>query len=789
MSKFANDPKYQEAMRLHKLGFAIHWLKPKSKMPVNAGWTKGPRARWKDLSASFHPSYNIGVRLGKASRVASGYLAVIDCDVKSLQPSHASEMSERLQELFPHLVSLDLPRVATGRGNGSMHFYCLTTAPVSPSRRAQSREQTRVLIPSSVKPSKQDLASLSPEDIKKGYRIRPAWEIAVMGEGQQVVLPPSIHPDSGQKYVWKKGVKLASDLKVVKLEAGEDSNNKKTESVNEHAAYAGAFIDVDLVSSPLTDDIVDLIMSGEGCQDRSASLYRASNAMVKAGMSDKEILSVLTDRGNYLGDAAYDHAQTSDRARAANWVLKYTLNKSRRENDAALAFESEIDRTRLGGEESEAQSEDLLSEPSDWRDKLERAGHLGMGKIQSLIKNLDLIITNEVAPDCIKRDTFANREFYNCDTPWLGKKGQPLNDDDIVKIRNWVSVHYKFEPPVNITNDAITLIAERNSFHPVRDWIESEEWDGTSRIAGLFKNYLGVEAPEPYLSEISEKFLVAMVARVYYPGIKFDHTPIFEGSQGIGKSSFGRILVSDKWFADSLPDLHDKDAALNLRGIWLVEMSELAHMGRSKEETIKSFLTRQTDKVRPPFGRRWLELPRENVFVGTTNAETYLKDRTGNRRFWVMKAEKCEFEKLRRDRLQLFAEAKWVLDNELSRGELERWFELSKEASHQLRELHSNRISDDDSTSLLGALQDWLVKEKEKEIGERMDLRHTRMLDLFSDFGPWPNRKPDGRLLQYAAQAMKDAGFEKWKSNGIVYWRYALPPTPYPAPKEKREPK
>ena len=144
-------------------------------------------------------------------------------------------------------------------------------------------------------------------------------------------------------------------------------------------------------------------------------------------------------------------------------------------------------------------------------------------------------------------------------------------------------------------------------------------WDETPRIDTWLKRNFEAQGDDEYLAQVFRKWLCAMVIRAYEPGAKFDWMPIFEGEQGVGKSSFGRMLCGDKYFLDWLPDLMNKDSALALQGIWAVEMGELASFRKNEIEAVKAFLTRTVDKVRPPYGERWLESKRRCVFFGTTN--------------------------------------------------------------------------------------------------------------------------------------------------------------------------
>jgi putative DNA primase/helicase len=182
-------------------------------------------------------------------------------------------------------------------------------------------------------------------------------------------------------------------------------------------------------------------------------------------------------------------------------------------------------------------------------------------------------------------------------------------------------------------------------------------WDGVPRLCGWLATYLRATGNAPYLSAIGTRFLVSAVARVEKPGCQADHTLVLDGKQGTGKTSTVRAL-GGKFVTDGLPNLHDKDSAIHLQGVWIVELGELAAIRRTADvESTKVFLSRTVDRFRPPYGRRTIDVPRQCVFIATTNETQYLKDPTGNRRFWPVSCGAIDLPSLVRDRDQLWAEA------------------------------------------------------------------------------------------------------------------------------------
>jgi putative DNA primase/helicase len=204
---------------------------------------------------------------------------------------------------------------------------------------------------------------------------------------------------------------------------------------------------------------------------------------------------------------------------------------------------------------------------------------------------------------------------------------------------------------------AMAAEAAMRGFHPVRDWLDTLKWDGHKRLDTWLISTFGCEDTQ-YHRDVGAKFLIAAVRRVRQPGCKFDFMPIFEGDQGIGKSTAIKTLFGAEWFSDSISrDLGHKDAAIGLLGVWCVEMAEIDTLIRSEVETIKAFLSRSVDKYRDHYGRRDVTRPRHGVTCGTTNDNNYLRDSTGNRRFWPIMCVKADVAWVAAQRDQLWAEA------------------------------------------------------------------------------------------------------------------------------------
>jgi predicted P-loop ATPase len=209
---------------------------------------------------------------------------------------------------------------------------------------------------------------------------------------------------------------------------------------------------------------------------------------------------------------------------------------------------------------------------------------------------------------------------------------------------------------VEVAGQAVQTAARDRPFHPVKTYLHGLQWDGIARVDGWLSSYLGSEETE-YSRAVGSRWLISAVARIFRAGAKADCCLILEGPQGIRKSTALRTLAGE-YFTDELADLGSKDAAMQTRGVWIIELSELDSLSHSEVARIKAFMSRTTDRFRPPYGMRLVESPRQCVFAGTVNHSTYLRDETGGRRFWPIACGRIDVDALARDRDQLWAEAK-----------------------------------------------------------------------------------------------------------------------------------
>lgn len=260
------------------------------------------------------------------------------------------------------------------------------------------------------------------------------------------------------------------------------------------------------------------------------------------------------------------------------------------------------------------------------------------GEFESSIPNILLILDHD--PNLKGRlayNEFSYRMMRRGKTPWNhGKQHVPWTDDDDAGLRNYLEQIYDIHNKSK-TDDAIKVTMNTHAFHPVRDYLDGLEWDGTERLDMLFIKYLGAEDSELNRT-VTRIAFTAAVARIYSPGIKFDYMTTLYGSQGLGKSMLLNRM-GKQWFSDSLTTVTGKEAFEALQGAWLIEMGELSATRKTDIESTKHFISKQEDRFRVAYGRHVEDFPRQCVFFGTTNDDSFLNDRTGNRRFWPIKVD------------------------------------------------------------------------------------------------------------------------------------------------------
>lgn len=256
-------------------------------------------------------------------------------------------------------------------------------------------------------------------------------------------------------------------------------------------------------------------------------------------------------------------------------------------------------------------------------------------------KNLAIIM--EYDPNMrglVARDLFKERRVVTRTPIWRAKDSSTdFQDVDAAGIRAYIEDKYRISNMAKV-DDAISLSAERNSFHPVQNYLNGLTWDGVKRVDTALIDILGAD-DNPYTREAFRIMLVGAVKRIFVKGCKFDSMLVLQSEQGAGKSTFLQML-GKSWFSDSLACMDGKGALEQLQGSWIFEVAELSAMRKSEVEQVKNFISKTEDTFRPAYGRTVRNFPRQCVFFGTTNRDEFLKDDTGGRRFLPVKVRANE---------------------------------------------------------------------------------------------------------------------------------------------------
>lgn len=394
----------------------------------------------------------------------------------------------------------------------------------------------------------------------------------------------------------------------------------------------------------------------------------------------------------------------------------------------------------------------------DWKTKLAKRKN---GEPYGDERNV--LMALEYAPELaglLRYDAFKDAVIF-CRAPlWHdhkraghGATGMAWSDEHRVHLQRWLQDQGLPVARPHVVHDCVIAYAKNHPHHQLRDELSRLKWDERTRLDDWLHDYLGARGDKRYLAAVGRAFMIAAVARAFDPGCKADNVLVLESPQGRGKSTAISIL-NYGYGTDYLPDLQSRDAALQLQGTWINELSELASFAKSDNETIKAFLTRTHDRYRPPYGRNTVERPRHCVFIATTNLNEYLKDETGGRRFWPVRCRDIHLDMLEADRDQLWAEAMHAYHAKET-WHLSRDLEPLAEAEQTMR-----RVQSEQEIRLLEYL-DALLKDGKHEVLMRDLLHDVAGFEDLSKHG----REAGGVALSFS-RVLAGAGWERQKPIG-----------------------
>jgi hypothetical protein len=420
--------------------------------------------------------------------------------------------------------------------------------------------------------------------------------------------------------------------------------------------------------------------------DRSKALWAVCTALVRRNTSVDDIVTIITDRKNKISEHIYDQSSPEKYAR----------------RQAEKAFE-------------EAMGEFSFNEKG--------FPHPSQENVRVALKMLEVTL---------HYDEFARRILME------GPDGLPrrrVEDRELNGLYLRIAREFNFRPSIDIFRMMIADECYLRPFHPLKNYLDGLKWDGIERLDTWLVRHAKAK-DTPFVRAVSAISLIAAVRRVRQPGCKFDEIVVLEGPQGYNKSTALSLLaVKPEWFTDSVPlNAKDKELIEALEGKWIVESPELKGMKKSEVEHQKAMLSRQYDRSRLSYGHFSTELPRQCIFFGTTNADSYLRDTTGNRRFWPIKVDRIDVQALKEEVSALWAEAVFReakgesirLDPELyaeaaleqERREIEDPWEADMERS--LNGYNTGKILSADVWNVINVPQHMRTQEHNARIGEIM---------------------------------------------------------------------
>ena len=309
-----------------------------------------------------------------------------------------------------------------------------------------------------------------------------------------------------------------------------------------------------------------------------------------------------------------------------------------------------------------------FSSDGDWEKQLRYMPRSSL--LENSVWNLNLILSNDPDFAGFAFNDLAGRIQVTSKLPWDRPVGNSFwRDADTAQLKSLIDSRYLAFSSRN-HDVAFTKIADDRHFHPIRDYLNGlPPWDGVKRVEELFIHYLKTD-DTPYVRAVTRKTFAAAVARIYHPGTKFDNVLVLDGEQGIGKSTIVKDLVGSDYYSEtlSLADMESKAGAEKLQGVWIAEIGELAGMKKADIERVKAFFSTSDDQYRPSYGKTVESHPRQSVIIATVNGEHgYLRDITGNRRYWVIKSHlerhRMVWQPTEAYRTQFWAEAKAIWES------------------------------------------------------------------------------------------------------------------------------
>ncbi|NYH13442.1 putative P-loop ATPase [Paraburkholderia bryophila] len=390
---------------------------------------------------------------------------------------------------------------------------------------------------------------------------------------------------------------------------------------------------------PLNGVMSDEYLARDPLYDRAVAIVRAASR-ASVSLVQRE-LRIGVNRASRLLEQMADDGVVSDEH----------PNGTR----AILGVAKAEPATSAGAATEDAPDHDVENGAHTWEYDLARSEK---GNLLPTLGNVHMILSNHKSwQSVIAQDDFAGRVVKRKRPPFAQGEVGEWSDMDDIRCVLWLSQKYGISVRQDIVMSAVLLVADATHFHDVREYLEGVVWDGVERVRTWPTRYMNVGDSE-YVRLAGTKWLIAAVARVMRPGCKADNVLILEGKQGWYKSTALEVIAGKPWYTNSPIRIGDKDTYAVMAGKWIIELAELDSLNKSDSSAAKSFFATETDRFRNFYGKRATDVHRQGVFAGSVNFDTYLKDESGNRRYWPLRVGgPIHIDDLRRDRDQLWAEA------------------------------------------------------------------------------------------------------------------------------------